>query len=178
MRSIVAACASDEIPAEVRVVIAPSSSIPAAEYARNQNIPVKVITPGEGYEEQLLDTLEGRDLVCLAGYTRLLPMSVLEAHPQHVLNIHPALLPKFGGVGMFGLHVHRAVLASGDRESGCTVHFVTERYDEGETILQLRCPVYPSDTPEELAARVLDLEKLAYPAAIATVINGTSFQSP
>ena len=102
---------------------------------------------------------------------RLLPQNILDAYPHRVLNIHPALLPKFGGQGMYGAHLHRAVLDSGDTESGCTVHLVNERYDEGPIIHQLRCPVLPDDTPETLAARVLELEHEAYVVAINHVID-------
>ncbi|MFY9342937.1 MAG: phosphoribosylglycinamide formyltransferase [Planctomycetota bacterium] len=107
----------------------------------------------------------GVDLVILAGYLRLLPIGP-ELH-NRVLNIHPALLPKFGGKGMHGDHVHAAVLASGDKESGCTVHLCNERYDEGRILLQARVPVLPKDTPSALAARVFAAECECYPAAIA-----------
>jgi folate-dependent phosphoribosylglycinamide formyltransferase PurN len=113
----------------------------------------------------------GANLICLAGYLRLLPTEVLEAFPGRVLNIHPALLPRHGGKGMYGMRVHEAVLASGDKETGASVHFVTERYDEGGVILQRRCNVEPGDTPETLAARVLREEHLAYVEAIRKVLN-------
>jgi phosphoribosylglycinamide formyltransferase-1 len=104
------------------------------------------------------------DLVVLAGYLHLLPIP--ESWRGRVLNIHPALLPKFGGKGFYGERVHRAVLAAGERESGCTVHYVTDEYDSGPPLLQLRVPVLPDDTPETLAARVFEAEKRALPAAI------------
>ena len=109
--------------------------------------------------------------ICLAGYTRLLPKEVLDAYQNHVLNIHPALLPKYGGKGMYGMNVHVTVLGSGDLESGCTVHFVSEQYDEGAIILQRRVPVLPDDTPETLAHRVLEQEHIAYAEALAKVIH-------
>jgi phosphoribosylglycinamide formyltransferase-1 len=102
---------------------------------------------------------------------RLLPEEVLAAFPNRVLNIHPALLPKFGGKGMYGMHVHEAVVAARETESGCTVHFVNEHYDEGAILHQRRCPVLPDDTPETLAARVLEQEHLAYPEAIQLVLE-------
>jgi len=105
------------------------------------------------------------DLVVLAGYLRLLP--IVPEFAGRVLNIHPALLPKFGGKGMHGDRVHAAVLAAGERESGCTVHLCNERYDEGRILLQARVPVLPNDTPAALAARVFAAECEAYPAAIA-----------
>jgi phosphoribosylglycinamide formyltransferase-1 len=98
-----------------------------------------------------------------------LPSEILAQFPGRVLNIHPALLPKHGGKGMYGIRVHEAVIEAGDSESGCTVHLVTEQYDEGQIVVQLRCPVLAEDTPTTLAARVLELEKQAYPAAIRTL---------
>lgn len=105
------------------------------------------------------------DLVCLCGYLRLLPIP--PAARDRVLNIHPALLPDFGGKGMHGDHVHRAVLAAGVAESGCTVHICTDEYDRGPIVLQKKVPVLAGDTPESLAARVFAAECEAYPEAIA-----------
>ncbi|MCY2956652.1 MAG: phosphoribosylglycinamide formyltransferase [Planctomycetota bacterium] len=104
------------------------------------------------------------DLVCLCGYLRLLPIE--RDFAQRVLNIHPSLLPKYGGKGMYGSHVHEAVLNSGDRESGCTVHICTNEYDRGEMIKQQRVPVLPGDSPDSLAARVFAAECESYPVAI------------
>lgn len=171
LRAIVGACASGEVPAQVVRVVTPDSSSPAAQWALDSGIPAVEVRRTENYTSDLLRALQGIDIVCLAGYLYLLPPEVLAAHPGRVLNIHPALLPKFGGQGMYGLRVHEAVLASGDAESGCTVHLVTERYDEGEALVQLRCPVLPGDTPETLAARVLQLEHQAYPQAIRGLIE-------
>jgi phosphoribosylglycinamide formyltransferase-1 len=105
------------------------------------------------------------DLVVLAGYLRLLP--IVPEFAGRVLNIHPALLPKFGGKGMHGDRVHAAVIAAGERESGCTVHLCNERYDEGRILLQARVPVLAKDTPTTLGERVFAAECEAYPAAIA-----------
>jgi phosphoribosylglycinamide formyltransferase-1 len=105
------------------------------------------------------------DLVVLAGYLRLLP--IVPEFAGRVLNIHPALLPKFGGKGMHGERVHAAVLAAGERESGCTVHLCNERYDEGRVLLQARVPVLAGDTVKALATRVFAAECEAYPAGIA-----------
>lgn len=105
------------------------------------------------------------DLVVLAGYLKLLP--IVPEFAGRVINIHPALLPKYGGKGMYGDRVHAAVLASGDSESGCTVHLCTEGYDEGRVLMQARVPVLPADTVATLAARVFAAECEVYPAAIA-----------
>jgi len=112
------------------------------------------------------------DLVCLAGYMRLLPKEVVEAYRWRIMNIHPALLPRFGGKGMYGERVHEAVLSTGQIESGCTVHFVDDEYDHGPVILQTRVPVLPGDTPDTLAARVLPEEHKTYVKAVALFSEG------
>lgn len=154
-----------------RVVVAPSPSTPALELAADLGVATCVVpyAPPEDYGQRLLEALRGCDLVCLAGFMKLLPVEVIQAFPSRVLNIHPALLPRHGGQGMYGMRVHEAALAAGDTESGCTVHLVTERYDEGPILLQLRCPVLPDDTAESLAARVLELEHKAYPEALRSI---------
>lgn len=106
------------------------------------------------------------DLVVLAGFLKLVPASVIEAYRGRIINIHPALLPAFGGPGMYGRRVHEAVLASGARVSGCTVHLVDELYDHGEILAQRRVPVLPGDTVESLAARVLEAEHQLLPAVV------------
>lgn len=164
LRALAGACSDGAVPAAVEVVVSPVAGSPAADFARSSGLRLEVVPPGEGYGLRLLSALEGSTLVCLAGYLRLLPSEVLDRYP--VLNIHPALLPKFGGKGMYGIHVHEAVLEAGESSSGCTVHRVTPVYDEGEVVVQLACPVLEGDTPETLAARVLELEKVAYPEAI------------
>lgn len=103
--------------------------------------------------------------ILLAGFLRLLPPSVCRAYRDRILNIHPALLPAFGGRGMYGHHVHEAVLRSGATLSGPTIHFVNERYDEGRIVAQWPVPVHPGDSADALAARVLEVEHLLYPAA-------------
>lgn len=109
------------------------------------------------------------DLIALAGYLRLVPAAVLKRYPDRIVNIHPALLPKHGGKGMYGSNVHRAVLAAGESVSGATVHYVNENYDEGRIIAQREVPVLPDDTPESLAARVLAVEHVLYPDALEQV---------
>jgi phosphoribosylglycinamide formyltransferase-1 len=108
------------------------------------------------------------DLIVLAGFLWLVPKSITELF--FVVNIHPALLPKYGGKGMYGRHVHEEVIASGDTESGITIHRVNQRYDEGDIIFQATCPVVPGDTPELLAARIHELEHLHYPRVIEEIL--------
>jgi phosphoribosylglycinamide formyltransferase 1 len=156
------------------LVVSPKPGTPAVLRAEALRVPVAIADPkAEGYEEALLRLLQGTrvDWVCLAGYMTLLPLGVVRAYAGRLLNIHPALLPKFGGKGMYGLHVHEAVIAAGETESGCSVHQVTERYDEGPVVYQARCPVLPGDTPETLADRILDLEREAYPEALRLAIE-------
>jgi phosphoribosylglycinamide formyltransferase-1 len=172
MRAIAEACADGRLEADVRVVISPLDGTPATVWARERGLNVRIVPRDEDQAAGFLAALEGVDLLCLAGFLRILPPEVLTLLPGRVLNIHPALLPKFGGKGMYGLHVHEAVIAAGETESGCTVHRVSEVYDEGPIVYQLRCPVLPGDSAEDLAHRVLELEHKAYPEAIQRVIDG------
>lgn len=127
-----------------------------------------------GYADQLLAALKkaGADTIALAGFLRRLPSSIVAAYPYRILNTHPALLPAFGGKGMYGEHVHRAVLAYGAKVSGCTVHFVDEEYDTGPIIAQRTVPVLANDTPEALAARILPQEHAAYIEALQLLAAG------
>jgi phosphoribosylglycinamide formyltransferase 1 len=170
MRALIEACRAGKVPnAEVSVVVAPTEAAPALEVARELGVATRVAPNEAG---ALLEAFEGCDAICLAGFLRLLPAEVLTEFPDRILNIHPALLPKFGGKGMYGQRVHEAVIDAQETESGCTVHLVNERYDEGRIVLQKRCPVFPDDTPETLAARVLSLEHQAFPEALAEVLRG------
>jgi len=170
MAAIIEACRRGDVPATVAVVIPSGAGSEAESNAIALGVCTQVVKPGEEYGARLLEALEGCEWVCLAGYLRILPQEVLDRFPDRVLNIHPSLLPKYGGKGMFGHYVHEAVLQAGESESGCSVHLVNENYDDGRVILQKRCPVLPDDTPETLAARVLKLEHRAYPEALTKVI--------
>lgn len=110
------------------------------------------------------------DFIVLAGFLWLLPSFITAAWPDKIVNIHPALLPAYGGKGMYGHHVHEAVIAAGEKESGITIHYVNDHYDQGAIIFQAKCPVYPADTPEELAARVHELEYKYFPQIIEETI--------
>jgi phosphoribosylglycinamide formyltransferase/phosphoribosylglycinamide formyltransferase-1 len=120
---------------------------------------------------ELLDLLRKSriDLVVLAGYLKRIPPKVIREYAGRIMNIHPALLPAFGGEGMYGARVHEAVIASGVKESGVTVHLVDDEYDRGPIVAQWRVPVEPSDTPDSLAARVLAVEHVVYPRAVEIV---------
>jgi phosphoribosylglycinamide formyltransferase-1 len=130
-------------------------------------------SPGEAGEE-LLKRLQERwvDYVVAAGYLKMMPIEVIRAYPNRVVNIHPALLPKYGGKGMYGQRVHEAVIAAGEKESGVTVHLADEEYDHGKILEQARVPVLPGDTAETLAARVLAEEHRLYPRVLNKLIKG------
>ena len=111
------------------------------------------------------------DLIVLAGFLWLVPKQIIEEYRSRIVNIHPALLPRFGGAGMYGERVHKAVLDAGCSESGITIHYVNEEYDSGDIIFQARCPVLPGDDPDNLASRVHALEYEYYPKVISKIID-------
>ena len=116
----------------------------------------------------ILDDLKSRetDWIVLAGFLWLIPESVLKAFPQRIINIHPALLPKYGGKGMYGMKVHQAVIAAGDAESGITIHYVNDKYDEGDIVFQAKCVINKGDTAEMLAGKIHELEYEHFPMVI------------
>lgn len=123
----------------------------------------------------VLDDLKIRktDWIILAGFLWLIPENILKAFPQRIINIHPALLPAYGGKGMFGMKVHEAVIASGEKQSGITIHHVNELYDEGNIIFQATCQIQPGDTPDMLAAKIHELEYEYFPVVIEKLVTGT-----
>lgn len=174
LQAILDACGDGRIPGRVAVVVGTREGAPALQRAVAAGVDTVVLSPRryEGreteYGEAVLAALRERNvnLICLAGYMRLLPTNVVSEFRHRILNIHPALLPFFGGRGMYGHHVHEAVIASGMQVSGCTVHLVDEEYDHGPILLQTVVPVLPDDTAETLAARVLPAEHNTYVEAI------------
>ena len=145
-----------------------------AQRARNLGVEARYFGRADFYESgAVLDYLrqKGVDWVILAGFLWLVPQPILDAFPQRVINIHPALLPKYGGKGMYGHHVHEAVVAAGERESGITIHIVDNHYDRGTILFQARCTVAPDDTPDTLAAKIHLLEKEHFPRVIDETIN-------
>jgi phosphoribosylglycinamide formyltransferase-1 len=165
VQAVVEACRAGRLDARPGVVISNNASSGVLQFARNADIPTCRIG-GPEYEDEgvrdaaILETLQGHgvDLVLLLGYMRLLGPRTTAAYRGRILNTHPALLPRHGGKGMYGNLVHAAVLASGDVETGVTVHLVDEEYDHGAVVAQCRVPVQPGDTVESLAARVLERE--------------------
>ena len=123
--------------------------------------------------DEIIDLLQERgiDFIVLAGFLWLVPSSLLIAYEGRVVNIHPALLPGYGGKGMYGRHVHRAVIDSGDTQTGITIHYVNQAYDEGDIIFQATCPVEKGDTPESLASRIHKLEYEHFPRVVEGLID-------
>lgn len=163
--------------ARVEVVVGGREGIGALERAERAGVPRTVLDPAldaGAFADALLAALEEHraELIVLAGWLRLIPVRVVEAFRGRMLNVHPALLPAFGGRGMYGMRVHRAVIESGARVSGATVHMVDDRYDTGPIVAQWPVPVLPGDTPERLAARVLAVEHRLFPAAVEALARG------
>ncbi len=153
--------------AEVVLVLSNRADAPALDRARERGIVAEPLADPRNAEEWLALLKQHQvGLVVLAGYLKLVPAGVIQAYRNRILNIHPALLPDFGGAGMYGHHVHEAVLASGARVSGATVHLVDEQYDRGAILAQARVPVLPGDSPAALAARVLRAEHRLLPAVV------------
>ncbi|HEX6534293.1 MAG TPA: phosphoribosylglycinamide formyltransferase [Gemmatimonadaceae bacterium] len=161
-------------PGEIALVASDKPEAGALGFAREHAIPCAVVSgrADAGAEMSALLREHGVDYLVLAGYLRLVPAAVIAAFHGRVLNVHPALLPAFGGRGMYGDRVHRAVLDAGARVTGVTAHFVDEVYDRGAVIAQWPVPVYPDDTVSSLAARVLRVEHVLYPRAVAAVVAG------
>ncbi len=144
------------------------------ERAKKLNIPVVIFKREQFYNSDfVLKKLNEYDidLIVLAGFLWLIPKNLIDAYPQKIINIHPALLPKFGGKGMYGDNVHRAVLEAGEKQSGISIHYVNEHYDQGDIIFQTTTPVFPDDTIETLAKRIHQLEYEHYPKIIELLLN-------
>ncbi len=176
LQALIDACEKPNFPAEIRVVISNRPDAYGLERARQAFIPAELVDhtqyPNrETFEARLLDVLKEYpvDLICLAGFMRILTAGFINQWPGKIINTHPALLPKFGGKGMYGEHVHAAVLAAGELESGASIHYVIPEVDQGPVILQKRVPVFTSDTTETLAGRVIAQEHIAYPEAVALI---------
>lgn len=177
--AILGAIGRDELHAKVALLIASRESHGAVAFAREANIRTLILPPDEFESDQLRDArisdefyAAGVSIVVLAGYLRRVSSVLLEAFPGRILNVHPSLLPSFGGQGMFGARVHKAVLEHGCRVSGCTVHLLDDRYDSGPIVAQSCVPVEDDDTPESLAARVQNAEHRLYPQCIEWLAQG------
>ncbi len=173
LQSIIDKSLDGSISADVVLVISNNSKAKALKRAIKHGIDalhISAVTEGseEGADKRITDEMVSRgvDLVVLAGYMKKIGPKLLNAYKGRMINIHPALLPKFGGKGMYGMHVHEAVIAAGEKESGPTVHYVNGEYDRGSIIQQIKVPVYSEDTPENLQKRVLVKEHEIFPQVI------------
>jgi phosphoribosylglycinamide formyltransferase-1 len=160
--------------AEVSFIIANNPNAYVIERAKRLGIEYAVVTKAEFMEaDSIIEMLKERgiDFVVLAGFLLLVPEKFIKAYPGRIVNIHPALLPKHGGKGMYGDNVHKAVVASGDTESGITIHLIDEHYDKGTTFFQAKCPVLPTDTADDIAAKVHELEYEHFPHVIEEIMH-------
>jgi len=158
----------------VSLIVSSRMEVKVVQVAKDNSIECIVLNKLEFRETtHLLDTLRDHniDFIVLAGFLWLVPAYLIEAYPNRIVNIHPALLPKYGGKGMYGSNVHKAVLEASERESGITIHYVNEKYDEGAIVFQARCDINENDTPETLAARIHELEHEHYPAVIENLLG-------
>lgn len=174
MESLARACATEGFPAEICVVVSNRPDAPGLDKARSFGIPTAVVDHTEfddkaAFEAALIDVLEehGAELICLAGFMRVLSADFVGRYPQRILNIHPSLLPSFPG-----LHVQRKAIDHGVRYSGCTVHFVVPEVDAGPIVAQAVVPIEQSDTEDTLSARILEQEHLIYPEAVRLFAEG------
>ena len=179
MQAIIDACKDGRLAATPCVVISNNSASEALNRARRESIPACHLSrrthPSPGELDRRTAAVLGRhrvNLVVLAGYMRKLGAPVLSRYPRRVLNVHPALLPRFGGAGMYGRAVHEAVLAAGEPETGATVHVVDEEYDSGPVLAQCRVPVLPDDDVERLRTRVLEREHRLYVETLQRIATG------
>ena len=179
LQALIDTCQASDFPAEITLVISNVPDVHGLTRASNAGIPSLVInhknfTSREAFDAALQSELEKNniELVCLAGFMRILTPDFVDKWRGRILNTHPALLPKHGGKGMHGMHVHKAVLAAGDTTSGASIHYVIPEVDQGDVIIQKSIPVLPGDTADTLAARILEAEHKAYPEALKLVADG------
>lgn len=159
---------------EVSLILSNNPQAGVIARARRLHIPVVLFDRKTFYEtHKVIEILQNEhiDLVVLAGFMMLIPEAMVHAFPNKIVNIHPALLPKYGGKGMYGHFVHEAVVAAQEPESGISIHYVNERYDEGDIIFQATCPVALTDTPEDVARKVQVLEHQHYPEVVEKLLQ-------
>lgn len=143
------------------------------ERAKNLQVPIEIFSKEEIFEGKVLQKLNvlEPDLIVLAGFLLKLPQNIIEAYPNKIINIHPALLPKYGGKGMYGMNVHRAIVKNKEKATGITIHYVDENYDEGSIIFQKTVPLSGNETPEEVAEKIHELEQKYFPTVIEEILN-------
>lgn len=164
----------DSPDVSVALVVCNKQNAGVLDIARDYGIPSHLINRKSFYETgELLNVLRDKEIqfLVLAGFLWLIPAYLVKAFPKRIVNIHPALLPKYGGKGMYGIHVHEAVKAAGDSESGITIHMVNEHYDEGDIVFQARCTLEANDEPSDIARKVLALEHRHFPEVIRDLVS-------
>lgn len=178
LQALIDACENPEFPADIKLVISNNPSAYGLTRAHDAGIVHVVVDhtlydSRKDFETALSEALSKHDidLICLAGFMRILTADFIAQWPNKIINTHPSLLPKHGGKGMYGEHVHRAVLEAGDDESGCSIHYVIPEVDQGPVILQKTVKVEPDDTAETLAKRVIAQEHIAYPQAVRMIAD-------
>lgn len=162
--------------AEVVLVVCNNPYAEVIARSRELGVPVSVLTRAEINNPDVISPLmdrHGVDVIVLAGFLQMLPAFLTGRFAGKIVNIHPSLLPKYGGKGMYGRHVHEAVVRAGETETGITVHLVNDRYDDGRILFQASVPVAPADTPADVEAKVRELERIHYPRVIASTFCGT-----
>ena len=158
--------------AQVKYVVSNNTEAGVLERAQKLNVPFKVFTKKEMQSDSFLQFLiENADFIVLAGFLLKVPDQMIESFPNGIVNIHPALLPKYGGKGMYGMHVHRAVVSNKEAETGITIHYVNEHYDEGAIIFQKSVSLDPNDTAEEVAGKIHVLEQENFPNVIEGLLK-------
>ncbi len=159
--------------AKVSLIVSNKADAGVLQIAKREEIPFLIINKQTLHETMLIEQLSDikPSLIVLAGFMWKVPAAMVHAFPGKIINIHPALLPGYGGKGMYGHHVHNAVVSAKEKESGITIHYVNEVYDDGNIILQARCPVGEQDSADELAARIHKLEHFYYPRAIEFLLG-------
>jgi len=179
LQALIDATKSGHLDAEIVLVVSNTKKAFGLKRAEKEGIETFVFQPKEYSSreianEKLLALLKERkiDYIALAGYLKLIPTSLIKAYRNRIVNIHPALLPKYGGKGMYGHFVHETVIANQEKESGVTIHLVDEQYDRGNILEQVKVPVLPDDTPEKLAAKILVQEHKLYPKVLDNLIKG------
>ena len=157
---------------EIACVVSNNKDAYANQRAKNLGIPLKVIDRQQFNDKSFSEELKSLnvDLVVLAGFLWLVPQHLIDAFPNKIINIHPALLPKYGGKGFYGHHVHEAVVAAHEKESGITIHYVNERYDSGNIIFQAKVALSKNDTPDDVAAKIHVLEQMNFPVVIENLL--------
>ncbi|MCK4922687.1 MAG: phosphoribosylglycinamide formyltransferase [Bacteroidales bacterium] len=163
---------NDESKSEVDLILSNNKNAFVLERAVNLGVKSVCFTREEFNSEKFLDYFKDIDLIVLAGFLWLIPTFLIEAFPNKIINIHPALLPAYGGKGMYGMNVHKAIIENGEKKSGISIHFVNEKYDEGNIIFQATCEVESHDTPESLADKIHVLEQEHFPRVVKEVLDG------